>query len=170
MWNASFINFQSKDWPFKTTLWCLLWRNDSIRSRRLPFILLSISLCRNPSWLTLSNAFEKSRKTPQTFNDGLASNALKILWVIEITYWLTQESFGLKPDWGLLRGLFSIIDSKTSFSKINTYIKAYMQAYIRTYIVRIQGDNYWPIVLLYFLCTGTMLPFLQSFGKLPSFK
>ena len=40
---------------------------------------LFISLHRKPSCQTLSNAFDKSKKTPRTFNDGLASNALKIL-------------------------------------------------------------------------------------------
>ena len=78
-------NFQLEDWPLKTTLWRLLWRNDSIRSRKLPFIPLFFSFRRRPSCQTVSNASDKSKKTSRTYNDGLASNALKILWVIKIS-------------------------------------------------------------------------------------
>ena len=48
-----------------------------------------------------------SLRTPQTPNERLVSHTLKTLWVAEIK-WLTQESFGLKPDrvliwaWGCL--------------------------------------------------------------------
>ena len=118
----AFTNFQLEDWPSKTTLCRLLWRNDSIRPRRLPFISLFFSLRRKPLCQTLSNALDKFKKTS---NDRLALNALKILWVIEIS-WLTQESFGLSPDWILLRRLLSIINSKiaskTSFSKTLEHI------------------------------------------------
>ena len=54
----------------------------------------------------------------------LIMNYRQILWVIEIS-WLTQKSFGLKPEWVLLRRLFSIriskIASKTSFSRTFEY-------------------------------------------------
>ena len=104
-----------EDGPFKIILWRLLLRNHSSRSRLLPFIPLFFSLCQ-----TLSNAFDTYEGTPQTSNEEFSSNALKILRVIEKS-WLTQESFGLKPNWVLLRSLFSIINpelgSKTSFSK-----------------------------------------------------
>ena len=110
-----------EDWPFNTTLWRLLWRSDSIRSRRLLVIPLFFSLYRSPSCQTLTNAFDKSKKTSRTSNGRLASDALKILWVIERS-WSTQESFGLKLDWVLLSRLFFIMNSKiaskTSFSKI----------------------------------------------------
>ena len=85
-------------------LFCLIWRNDSIRWRRLPLVPLFFSLYRRPSFQTLSNAFDKSKKTPQTSNDGFTSNALKTLWVIQIN-WLTQALFGLKPGW-VLQGCF----------------------------------------------------------------
>ena len=81
----AFTNFQLEDWPFKTTRWRLLWKNDSNESRKFPFIPLFFSLRRSPSWQTLSDAFDKSKKTPRISNDGLASNALKILWAIEIS-------------------------------------------------------------------------------------
>ena len=48
---------------------------------------------RRPSCQTLSNAFDKSNKTLE----GLASNTVIILWVIEIN-WLTQELLSLKPN------------------------------------------------------------------------
>ena len=49
---------------YKVTFWCLLWINDSIRLKRLPFIPLFFSLHRRPSPQTSSNAFDKSKKTP----------------------------------------------------------------------------------------------------------
>ena len=95
-----------EDWPVKTTLWRLKWRNDSIRSVKSPFIPLFLSLHRWISCQTLSNAFDKSNKIQWLCNEGLVSNVLKkILSVIEIS-WLTQESFGLKPDWVLFRVVF----------------------------------------------------------------
>ena len=71
----------------------------------------SLVLYSRPSRQILSNAFDNSKKTPRTSNEGLSTNAVKILWVIEIS-WLTQESFGLKPDWVLLRRMLSITNSK----------------------------------------------------------
>ena len=67
------IDSQLEIWPFKTTLWFLLWRNDLIRWRAFPFIPLLLSLYKRPSCQTLSNAFDKSRKTPRTSREGLAS-------------------------------------------------------------------------------------------------
>ena len=61
-----------------------------------------------------------SRKTPKTSNKGLGSKAEKILWVINIS-WFLQESFDLNPDWLLLKWLFCFtklkISSKMSFSR-----------------------------------------------------
>ena len=39
-----FIDCQLKNWPFKTTLWCLLWKNDSVNWRAFPFIPLFLSI------------------------------------------------------------------------------------------------------------------------------
>ena len=47
---------------------------------------------------TLSNAFDGSRKTPRTFNEGLASKTQKIQWLIGIINWFMPESFGLSRD------------------------------------------------------------------------
>ena len=117
----AFPIFQLEDWPFKTTLWHLLWRNDSIWSRISPFISLFFSLYRRPSCQTLSNVFDKSKKTPWTSNDGLASNALKVLWVIEISWLINTRIFWFKAWLRTTYEVFSIINSKiaskTSFSK-----------------------------------------------------
>ena len=172
----AFRNFQLEEWLFKTTFWRLLWRNDSIKWRRfIPFIPLFFSLRRKTLCQTLSNAFDKFKKTPRTSNDGLPgcflsrtsndglpSNALKILWVIEISWW-TQESFGLKPDWVLLSRLFSIINSKmaskTSFPKSLEEMGS-----------KDTGRYLSTIYLLTFLCTGTTLSFFKSSGKVPNLK
>ena len=45
---SAFTSLQLEDWPLKTTLRRLLWRNDSMRLRRLPFTLLFFSLYRMP--------------------------------------------------------------------------------------------------------------------------
>ena len=66
---------------------------DLVMSRRLPFISLFFGLYRGLAYQTLSNAFCK--KAPQTTNDGLTSNARKVLRLIKIS-WLTQESLGTK--------------------------------------------------------------------------
>ena len=84
-------------WPFKTTLWCLLWKKDWNRSIRLPFISLLFNLHGRPSCKLLSNALYKSKKTPRTSNEALESNEPKILWLIEIS-WFTLGLFSLKPD------------------------------------------------------------------------
>ena len=56
----------------------------------------------------------------RTSYEELAWDAPKMEWVIEIS-WLPQELFGLKPEWVLLKRLFSIIKwkivSNTSFFK-----------------------------------------------------
>ena len=56
-------------------LWRLLWRKYSINWTAFPFIPLLSSLYKLPLCKTLSNAFDKSRKNPFTFRDGLASKA-----------------------------------------------------------------------------------------------
>lgn len=39
-----FLHFQWEDRPFKTSVWRLLWKNELIRLRILPFIQWSVSL------------------------------------------------------------------------------------------------------------------------------
>ena len=114
-------DFQIDDWPLKTTRWHLLFKNDLISLKRLPLIPLLFSLYMWPSCQALSNALDRSRKTPRTSNKGLASEAQNILCVIAIC-WCMQGSLGQDPDWMLLKRLFLSmkpwIMSKISFSKI----------------------------------------------------
>ena len=103
----------------------------------------------------------KSKKTPRTSNDGLAPSAKKH-WVIEIS-WLTQESFGLKPDLIPLRRLFSIINSKiaskTSFFK---HFGTYRQQLYRAIVI----DN----LVIVFTMYWNNVSFFQSSVKVPNFK
>ena len=69
------IDGQLENWPFKTTLWHLLWRNDSINWRAFPFIPLFLSLYESSSSQTLLKVFDKCRKTACTSREGLASKA-----------------------------------------------------------------------------------------------
>ena len=114
-------DFQAEDWPSRTTHWHLLFNNDLIILKRLPSIPLLLSLKRRPSCQTLSNALNRSRKTPQTYDEGLALKALKILCVMAIS-WCVQESLGLNPELLLLKRSFLLSNSETlskiSFSKI----------------------------------------------------
>ena len=126
-WETPVFNEFLINWPFKIGLWRLLWKNNSIRSRRLPFIPLLFNLFKRPLYQTLSNVFDKYKTTPWSSNERFSSNALKTLWAIEIS-WLTQNSFDLKLDWLLLRRLFSITNLKiarnTSFSKSWEHIRS----------------------------------------------
>ena len=72
-----FTNFKLEDWPFKTSLWCLLQGNDWFRSRWVQFIPPFFSLYKELFWQTLSNTSDKSKKKPQTSNGGLVPNVLK---------------------------------------------------------------------------------------------
>ena len=92
----TFYHFEN--WPLRTTLWYLLCKKDSIRLKKLPSVLLFLSLCIRPLCQTLSKALDKSKKIPRTSNEGLSSKAVKMLCVITVR-WRIQESPGLKPDW-----------------------------------------------------------------------
>lgn len=81
-----------------------------IKQRRLPSISLFWSLQRRPSCKTLSNAFDKFRKTTHISNKGLASKALKILQVIYIN-WFMQETFVQNPDSLLLNRMLHKIEN-----------------------------------------------------------
>ena len=72
----------------------------SIRSFNLFIIIIIIILKMRPSWQTLSNAFEMSRKTALVSRDGYSWKAVWMLWVIYKS-WLIVESRapGRKPDW-----------------------------------------------------------------------
>ena len=94
-----------EDWPLRTTLWYLLWKNDSVRLKKLPSIPLFSNLCVRLLYQTLSKALDKSRKIPQTSKEGLASKTVKVLCVIAIS-WCIQESRGLKPDRSVLSRQF----------------------------------------------------------------
>ena len=129
-----------------------------IRSRRLPFFPLLFSLYRR----SYAKPFQMYLLSLGRQHELLMMDYRQILWVIEIS-WLTQKSFGLKPDWVLFRRLFSIriskMASKTSFSKTFEYT----------------GGNdigRWllTICLLSFLCTEKTLPFFQSPAKVQNFK
>ena len=63
-------DFQAEDWVSRTTRWHLLFKSDLISLKRLPSIPVLLSLQRRPSWQTLSNALDRSRKTPRTSNEG----------------------------------------------------------------------------------------------------
>ena len=65
-------------------------------TNKLPQIPLRRYLWISPSYHTLSNAVDVSRKTPYTSNP--LSKPLKTSWVIAIN-WLMQESPGLKTVW-----------------------------------------------------------------------
>ena len=60
----------------RTTLWCLSFRNKFINSWYFPQIPKRFSLYIGPSCQNLLKAFDKSRNTPLTSNEGFASNAL----------------------------------------------------------------------------------------------
>ena len=67
-----------------------------MRRNNFPDIPFCSNLKMRPACQTLSNAFDMSRKTPQT--SYLSSSDACIPWVIDKS-WLIQESPGLKPDW-----------------------------------------------------------------------
>ena len=114
-------DFHTEDWPLKTTLWHLFFKNYLMSLRRLLLTPLLLSLSKRPSCQTLSNDLDRSKKTPQISNQRLASKALKMFCVIAIS-WYMQGSLGLNPDWLLLEKLFlsrkSQILSKVRFSKV----------------------------------------------------
>ena len=53
----------------------------------------------------LSIALDKSKEPPRTSNVGLEHKALKMLWVIEVS-WFMHESFGVNHYWLLFRSFF----------------------------------------------------------------
>ena len=70
------IDSQPEDWPFKMTLWRLLWKNNSINWTAFLFILLFLSFYKNLCVrLCQINTFDKSRKIPCTSREALASKA-----------------------------------------------------------------------------------------------
>ena len=90
-----------------------------------------------------------------TSNKELASNALKILWPIQ-TSWLTQESFGLKPEWVLLRSLLFIISS-------NTAPKISFSRPLQHTVAGRQGSSYWQFV--YYWNNVTLFPAIRRSSK-----
>ena len=68
-----------------------------------------------PSWQTLSNALNMSRKTYLTSIVGLLSKGVCILCIID-SIWAMHESAWIKPDWEgikslLLRKLYIILSN-----------------------------------------------------------
>ena len=114
-------NFQTEDWPLRTTCWHLFFKNDLISLKRLPSISLLLSLERRPPCQTLSNALNRSRKMSRTSSEELTSKALKMFCVMTMS-WCMQEALDLNPHLLLLKRLFllrnSKILSKISFLKI----------------------------------------------------
>ena len=115
-WGApALTSDQSEICPFNKTLCFLFRRKSHKRDSNLPDIPFCFNLKMRPSCLTLSSAFDISRKIPPTSNPS--SNDLYISWVIAKS-WFMQESRDLNLDW---LGEMSSFSTKTlnSSLKIN---------------------------------------------------
>ena len=73
---------------------CQIKTNQDVSPRYAPHIPMRLCLNNRPPCQTLSNALDKSRKTPFTSDDAFPSNALKMSWVIEMS-WFPHESPGV---------------------------------------------------------------------------
>ena len=64
LWNTKINSLLGRLFPLYVTYCCLSLRQLWNQFKADPLILLWCSLCSRTSWLTVSKAFEKSRKTP----------------------------------------------------------------------------------------------------------
>ena len=93
--------FDGENCPLRTTHCFLSFKKSRKGFSKFPDIIFWVSLKMTH---TLSNACD-TRNTPLTL--GPSSKELYISWVIDNS-WLIQVSPGLKPDWLVEIGLFSI--------------------------------------------------------------
>ena len=157
-WGTPFLIVPSKeDLPLTNTYWVLSLRYDLKNKRELSEKWYVESLSRRRSWLTKSNALERSKNRTPVISD-LFMDVSQLLTTWERAEW--QEWRFRNPDW---KGYMRLLDSRNIFKCLWTCFSIGLDITDRSEM----GLKFVGLDRSRYFGSGTTLAFFKTLGKEP---